>query len=150
MLREDFFAPPPPHKWFKNLLDMCTFFSPKPYFSRPKSFFTKKIFYKKNFLVVKNRVWGKKLYTYIISNKIYGGGAGNKIFPANWCISTLKISGSKVDTRNEILGFFQFLFCLQNSKKHFDAIILLINILGDIRRSIKLPKNVLEGIRSNC
>ena len=30
---------------------------------------------------------------------------------------TLKITGFKVDTRNEILWFFQFLFCLQNSKK---------------------------------
>ena len=63
---------------------------------------------------------------------------------------TLKITGFKVDTSNEILSFFQFLFCLQNSKKNFDAIILHINLLGNIRRSIKLPKKLLEGIRSNC
>ena len=34
-------------------------------------------------------------------------------------IFTLKITGFKVDTRNKILSFFQFLFCLQNSKKKF-------------------------------
>ena len=29
--------------------------------------------------------------------------------------------------RNGILSFFYFLFCLQNSEKNFDVIILLIN-----------------------
>ena len=31
--------------------------------------------------------------------------------------TTLKVTGFKVDTRNEILSFFQFLFCLQNFRK---------------------------------
>jgi hypothetical protein len=61
------------------------------------------------------------------------------------CPCSLKISVLKVDTRNEILSFFYFLFCRQNSKKTF-----LISLGGDIRRSIKYPKTNSEGIRRNC
>jgi hypothetical protein len=44
-----------------------------------------------------------------------------------------------------------FLFCLQNSKKSiFDIIILLTNVFGDIRRSIKSLKTILEGMGKNC
>ena len=46
--------------------------------------------------------------------------------------STLKITVFKVDTRNEILLFLYFLFCLQNSKKILDVIILLKNVLGTL------------------
>ena len=56
-----------------------------------------------------------------------------------------------MDTRNGILSFFYFLFCLSKfEKKIFDFITLLINVLGDIRRSIKLPKQFSGSIRRNC
>ena len=43
--------------------------------------------------------------------------------------TTSKITVFKVDTRNEILSIFYFLFCLQNSKKKlFDLIIFLTNV----------------------
>ena len=39
------------------------------------------------------------------------------VISLNFTPTTLKISVLEVDTRNEILSFFYFLFCLQNSKK---------------------------------
>ena len=63
---------------------------------------------------------------------------------------TLKIADLKVGTRNEILSFFTFCSVFKIRKIFFDIIILLTNVFGDIRRSIKLPKTFSEGIRRNC
>ena len=64
--------------------------------------------------------------------------------------ATVKISDRKVHRRNEILSFFTFCSVFKIQKLFYDMIILLTNVLGDIKRSIKLPKIFSEGIRRNC
>ena len=63
---------------------------------------------------------------------------------------TVKIPVPKVDTRNEIFHFFTFCSVLKIRKIFFEIIILLTNVFGDIKRSIKLPKTFSESIRRNC
>jgi len=65
-------------------------------------------------------------------------------------LSTVKISDRKVRRRNEILSFFTFWSVFKIRKFFCDIIILLTNVFGDIKRSIKLPKTFSEGIRRNC
>ena len=63
----------------------------------------------------------------------------------------LKSTVFKVNTRNGILSFFLlFVMSSKFEKKLFDVVILLINIFGDNRRSIKLPKKKSGSIRRNC
>ena len=55
-----------------------------------------------------------------------------------------------MDTRNEIFHFFTFCSVLKIRKLFFEIIILLTNVFGDIRRSVKLPKKFSDGIQRNC
>ena len=61
---------PPPHKWVKNLFDMCTFFPQNPIFH------DQKIFLPKNILVVKIGFWKQKCTH--IQKDLWGGGGGPK------------------------------------------------------------------------
>lgn len=53
-----------------------------------------------------------------------------------------------MDTRNEIFQFFTFCSVLKIRKLFFEIIILVTNVFGDMR-SVKLPKNVSDGIQRN-
>ena len=62
----------------------------------------------------------------------------------------LKITGFKVDT-NEILLFFYFLFCLQNSKKNLWCHHIANKCFeGTLLGLLSCQKKLLGGIRSNC
>ena len=65
-------------------------------------------------------------------------------------LRTVKIPVLKVDTRNEIFNFFTFCSVLKIRKLFFEIIILLTNVFGDIRRSVKLPKKFSDCIQRNC